>query len=82
MDELRQLEALGLVLPTPAYFIGAIVFGIIGWVAFRRGKQQSVPALKWLGIALMLYPYAITELWSLWLVGLALCAGVYAKWGD
>jgi hypothetical protein len=29
MNELKQLEALELVPPTPAYILGAILFGII-----------------------------------------------------
>jgi hypothetical protein len=61
MNELKQLEALGLTLPTPLYIFGAILFGIIGWVAFRRGRKASNNALIWLGLALMLYPYAVSE---------------------
>jgi len=39
MDELKQLEALGLVLPSAAYILGAILFGIAlcGW-AYARWK--------------------------------------------
>jgi hypothetical protein len=49
MDELKSLESLGLVLPSPAYVLGAIVFGLIGWVAFRRGRKTSTAALcAWL----------------------------------
>lgn len=35
MNELKQLESLGLLLPTPAYTLGAILIGITGWIAFR-----------------------------------------------
>jgi hypothetical protein len=80
MDELKTLESLGLVLPSPAYIFGAIMFGIIGIVAFRRGRKSSRPALTWAGVALMLYPYAISETWALWVVGFALCGWLYAKW--
>lgn len=80
MNELKQLESLGLVLPTPAYLLGAVLFGIIGWVAFRQGRKKSVSVLTWTGVALMLYPYAISETWLLWLVGAALSGFVYAKW--
>jgi len=38
MDELKNLEALGLVLPSQAYITGAILFGIVGYVLFRRGR--------------------------------------------
>jgi ABC-type Fe3+-siderophore transport system permease subunit len=80
MNELKQLESLGLVLPSPAYIFGAILFGIIGWVAFRRGRKSSVSVLTWTGVALMLYPYGVSEAWMLWLIGIALSALVYAKW--
>jgi hypothetical protein len=80
MDELKTLEALGLVLPSPAYIVGAILFGIIGIVAFRRGRKAARPALTWTGVALMLYPYAISETWMLWVLGLALCGWLYFNW--
>jgi hypothetical protein len=80
MNELKTLEALGLVLPSPAYIVGAIVFGIIGYVAFRRGRKTTRPPLTWSGLALMLYPYAVSETWLLWAVGAALCGWVYVKW--
>jgi hypothetical protein len=80
MNELEQLESLGLVLPTPAYIIGAILFGIFGWVAFRRGRQRSNTVLTASGIGLMLYPYAVSGTWTLWLIGVVLLGLVYAKW--
>jgi len=42
MDNLQDLQSLGLTLPSPAYIIGAIVFGIIGFAAYRYGKKASV----------------------------------------
>ncbi|MDD2882456.1 MAG: hypothetical protein PHQ58_18685 [Rhodoferax sp.] len=80
MNELRQIQSLGLVLPSPAYILGAILFGIIGWVAFRRGRKESIAALTWSGIALMLYPYGVSETLLLWFVGIAVSGLVYVKW--
>lgn len=80
MTEFKQIESLGLVLPTPAYILGAILFGILGWVAFRRGRQRSNTLLITLGICLMLYPYAVSGTWFLWLIGAVLSGLVYAKW--
>ena len=57
MDELKILQSLGFVLPTPAYIAGAILFGIVGYVAYRRGRITTRPVLTWSGVALMLYPY-------------------------
>jgi apolipoprotein N-acyltransferase len=76
MDELSALQSLGLELPSPAYMLGAIAFGLVGLVAFRRGRRLKRPRTLWLGVALMLYPYAISRTWLLYAVGLALCAGV------
>ena len=71
---------MGLVLPSPAYLLGAVLFGIIGYAAYRRGKTLSRAELKWTGLALMLYPYAVSETWMLWVVGIALTVWLYAKW--
>jgi len=73
MEGLSALKALGLELPSPAYLAGAIVFGLIGWAAFRRGRRAGRPRTAWLGVALMLYPYAVSRTWLLYVVGLALC---------
>lgn len=80
MNELKQLESMGMTLPSPAYLFGAILFGIIGYVAYRRGKAVSRSELKWLGLGLMVYPYAVSATWMLWAVGIALSAWVYFKW--
>lgn len=77
MDDLKALESLGFTLPTPAYLIGAILFGIIGYVAYRHGKKASIKAAKWIGIALMLFPYAISETWLMYAVGTGLCVALY-----
>jgi len=78
MDELKTLETLGLTIPSVAYIVGALVFGIIGYVGYRYGKKASLKTPKWIGIALMLYPYAISETWELYVVGSVLCVGLYA----
>jgi hypothetical protein len=77
MEELDTLRTLGLTLPTPAYLVGAILFGIVGFVAYRFGKKAGVPTTKWLGVALMLYPYAVSQTWLLYAIGVALCAALY-----
>ena len=80
MDELKNLESLGLVLPSPAYISGAILFGIVGYIAFKRGRKTSISTLTWTGVALMVYPYAVPQTWLLWVVGTVLCGWVYVKW--
>jgi hypothetical protein len=77
VDDLKTLEGMGLTLPSPAYLIGAIFFGIIGFAAYRYGRKASLTSTKWIGVALMLYPYAIAETWLLYAVGASLCAVLY-----
>ncbi len=80
MHELKALQSMGFVLPSPAYIFGAIVFGLLGMVAFGRGRKTTQPVLTWTGVVLMLYPYAIGQTWLLWSVGIGLTALVFAKW--
>ena len=77
MDELKNVEALGFAIPSPAYLFGLLLFSIVGYAAYRYGKKASLPTTKWLGVAIMLYPYAVSETWQLYAVGAALCAALY-----
>ena len=81
MNTLSELQALGLELPSPAYIFGALLFGLIGLLAFRHGRRSERRLTLWLGVALMLYPYAVSNTWLLYGVGLALCAGIYLDRG-
>jgi hypothetical protein len=76
-DYLAALDALGITLPSTAYIIGVVIFGIAGYVAYRYGKKRALQATKWIGIALMLYPYAVSTTWLMYLLGAALCIGAY-----
>lgn len=77
MDPLQSLATLGITLPSPAYLIGALLFGIIGFAAYRHGKKAALPPVKWIGLALMLFPYLIAETWLMYAVGASLCVGLY-----
>ena len=76
MNELNQIQQLGLELPSPAYIAGAIAFGLIGWAAWRRGRKNSQPLTMWLGVALMAYPYAVSSTGMLYAAGCALCLAI------
>ena len=80
MNELSGLGSLGLELPSPSYIAGAILLGMVGYVAFRRGRKAARSELKWVGVALMAYPYAVSQTWLLWALGAALCGWLYVKW--
>ena len=77
MDSLNTAESLGFSLPSPAYLAGAILFSLIGFAAYRYGKSMSYPRTRWIGVALMLFPYAVSQTWLMYLVGLGLCAALY-----
>lgn len=77
MDELNTLGTVGISLPSPAYLFGLLFFGIVGIAAYRYGGKAALPRPKWIGIGLMLFPYAVSETWQLYSVGIGLCALLY-----
>jgi hypothetical protein len=81
LDTLATLQSLGLELPSPAYLFAAIVFGLVGLAAFRLGRKRDRPRTMWLGVALMLYPYLVSNTAWLVAIGAALCAGLWLDRG-
>ena len=75
-----MLQASGLELPTPAFIVGAVLFGLVGMVAWSHGRRRKLPKPKWIGVALMFFPYATPQTWLLYLVGTALCGWLYFAW--
>ena len=59
------------------YWVANILFGIIGSCAFMYGwKQKSIrPSL--VGMALVVYPYFITNAFLAFAIGIALTASLY-----
>jgi hypothetical protein len=76
-EALQTAQALGLTLPTPAWIFGAILFSVLGMVAWYYGKARQQPRIRWLGLALMLYSYVTSPTWLLYGVGIALCMAVW-----
>lgn len=76
-DALDTAREMGLVLPSPAWLFGCILFGLVGLAAWRYGKVVQRPRIRWLAAALMFYPYAVSSTWLLYVVGLALCAAIW-----
>ena len=48
---------------SPASIFVAIVFGIVGFAAFRYGRKNGEPRPLFLGIALMAYGYFVSNVW-------------------
>lgn len=76
---LEAATALGFTLPTPGYIFGAILFGLVGFAAFRSGRKQGRRRALWIGVALMLYPYLISQTWAIYAVGTLLCVALWVE---
>jgi hypothetical protein len=57
--------------------IAWVLFGAIGFLAFKYGKGTQRIGPMVLGILLMIYPYFVSDTWLLYGVGAALTAGLF-----
>jgi hypothetical protein len=62
---------------SPAALFGSLLFGAIGFGAFIYGKRMILWKPMVIGLALMAYPYLVTQVWLLYSVGCALCLGLF-----
>ena len=60
-----------------ANLVGGLIFGSIGFVAFTYGKRMSLWGPIFLGLALMVYPYFVSNDLVLWIAG---AVGSAALW--
>jgi hypothetical protein len=60
-----------------ANLIGGLVFGSIGFVAFIYGKRMNLWRPMFLGLALMVYPYFVSNDIVLWAAGIAGSASLW-----
>ena len=60
-----------------ANLIGGFIFGSIGFVAFIYGKRMNLWGPMFLGLALMVYPYFVSNDVVLWAAGVS---GSAALW--
>lgn len=58
----------------------SLMFGTIGFIVFRRGKQESNFKLLFIGLGLMLYTYFTSGYLMDWGVGLVLSFAAYYYW--
>ncbi len=80
MELIDTLQGLGIELPSKAYLIGVLLFSIIGMIAFWRGHKLQRAPVKRLGLALMLYPYAVWSTEGIYIFGIGLCAALAVYW--
>jgi hypothetical protein len=76
-DAVKIAQEMGFTLPSPAWIFGCVLFGLVGLAAWRYGKVAEHPRTRWLGVALMFYPYLTSRTWMLYGVGIALCAAIW-----
>lgn len=64
-----------------AFLLGAL-FGLIGFGYFLYGKRQKEMMPMLVGLALCVYPYFVTQVYLMVLIGVVLMAVpyFYAKW--
>jgi hypothetical protein len=62
---------------SPYNLLGGLVFGTIGWGAFRYGKRLELWQPTAIGVALMVYPYLCPNPYALWIVGFALLVALW-----
>lgn len=64
-------------MPSAAELFAAILFSTIGFAAFMYGKKAASWRPMILGVALMIYPYFISQIGLLYAIGCALCAALF-----
>lgn len=60
--------------------VAAIIFGLLGWAVYRKGRRESQIHLAVIGIVMMIYPYFTNSAKADWGIGIVLTALVYYSW--
>jgi hypothetical protein len=55
----------------------ALLFGVVGFAAFRYGRKNSEPRPLFIGIALMAYGYFVTNPWVSLAIGTVLTLALF-----
>lgn len=56
----------------PYNLLAGFIFGTLGWGSFSYGRRLDLWKPRAIGLALMIYPYFITNNWLLWGAGVGL----------
>jgi hypothetical protein len=70
-------ELHGLALPSAANLFASVMFGIIGYAAFRYGRKVKSRNPVYIGLILMLYTFVVSQTWAIYAVGIVLCVALY-----
>jgi hypothetical protein len=63
-------------MPPPAVLFAGLMFSLVGMVAFTYGRKQGQWQQMVIGIALIAFPYFVSETWLLYAIGVGLCAAL------
>jgi MFS family permease len=55
----------------------AVLFGLVGFAAFRYGRKNSEPRPLFIGVALMAYGYFVTNAWVSLAIGSVLTLALF-----
>ena len=80
MNNSNSALFLGLVSNQTAFITGILVFLVMGLLAFRRGKQTKRAEFTVIGLVFMVFPYAVSQVWLLWSIGVALMVLLAVRW--
>jgi len=80
MNNSNSALFLGLVSNQTAFITGIVVFLVMGLLAFRRGKQTKRAEFTVIGLVFMVFPYAVSQAWLLWSIGVALMVLLAVRW--
>ena len=69
--------AAGFQLPEPLAVVGMVIFSLLGIWAIKEGRREANIKQLLLGIGLVGYSYFTSEVWLVWLIGVALSVAVF-----
>jgi hypothetical protein len=80
MGDLQSLQSVlgsSFAFPSAANLFASVLFGIIGYAAFRYGRKTRSRNPVYIGLLLMLYPFVVSETWMMYAVGITLCLALF-----
>lgn len=79
---LATARALGFVMPSVGYIVGAVAFSIVGYIVYRLGRRTKNTYLAILGGVLMLFTYVVTDTFLVYSIGAGLCVAAWAAYAS
>lgn len=68
-------------MPSPATLFAGLIFGLIGIAGFTYGRRNTLWRPTGIGLALIVFPYFVSQIWLVYVIGIGLC-GALLFWRD